>query len=73
MKTLDDYTVVVAPNDETTWWAYVPALAGCHALGDTAEEARRELTGVFEAFVEIYEEDGRELPVDVRELIPVAS
>lgn len=72
MKSINDYTMVVAPDGDA-WFAYVPAIPGCHAMGDTADEARRELEGVFEAFREIYTEDGRELPADIRELIPVAS
>lgn len=73
MKTLDDYTVVVQPTGPRTWWAYVPAIPGCHAIGDTAKEAREELQGVFQMWVEMAEEDGIELPEDVKELIPVAS
>ena len=72
MKTLDEYTVVVAP-DVDYWWAHVPAIPGCHAMGDTAAEARTELEGVFEMFMEIYEEDGRTLPRDVKELVAVAG
>ena len=52
MESINDYTVVVAPNGEFGWWAYVPAIEGCHAIGDTADEARRELDGVFEMIAE---------------------
>ena len=64
MKTLDDYTVVVAPDDGT-FFAYAPALHSCHAVGRTAEEARTELGYVFEMIVEEYEEKGLQLPDDV--------
>jgi predicted RNase H-like HicB family nuclease len=72
MKTLADYTVVVMPDDGT-WVAYVPAIPGCHALGDTPEEARTELDGVFEMWRSYLAELGKELPADVKELIPVAG
>ena len=73
MKSINDYTVVVAPNTESSWWAYVPAIPGCHAVADTPGEARAELENVFAMWVEEYEESGRALPDDVRELIAVAS
>ncbi|MFN0147056.1 MAG: type II toxin-antitoxin system HicB family antitoxin [Dehalococcoidia bacterium] len=72
MKTLADYTVVVMPDDGT-WVAYVPAIPGCHAVGDSPGEARAELDGVFEMWQEQYAEDGRPMPENIRELIPVAS
>ena len=72
MKSINDYTVVVAPDDDA-WFAYVPAIPGCHAMGETAEEARRELEGVFEMFRDDYLESGEGLPPDVKELVAVAS
>jgi predicted RNase H-like HicB family nuclease len=72
MKTLADYTVVVMPDDGT-WVAYVPALEGCHAVADSPEEARAELDNVFQMFREIYEEEGRQLPPNVRELVAIAG
>lgn len=72
MKTLADYTVVVRPDDGT-WVAYVPAIAGCHTIGDTPEEARNELEGVFEVFRDDYAQHGETLPDDVRQLVAVAG
>ena len=72
MKSINDYTVVVAPDDDA-WFAYVPAIPGCHAMGDTAEEARRELDLVFVAFRDDYAKSGEKLPADVKELVAVAS
>ena len=71
MKSINDYTVVVAPDDDA-WFAYVPAIPGCHAMGHTADEARRELDGVFHMISEEIAEDGREWPKDVKELVAVA-
>jgi predicted RNase H-like HicB family nuclease len=34
--------------------AYVPAIKGCHALGETPEEARSELQNVFDMIAEEY-------------------
>ena len=72
MKSINDYTVVVAPDDGV-WVAYVPAIPGCHAMGDTADEARHELEGVFKAFRDDYAASGEHLPADVKELVAVAG
>ena len=70
MKRLADYTVVVMPDDGT-YVAYVPAIEGCHAVGDTPEEARAELDSVFEMWQSYLAEVGKPMPKDVAELIPV--
>ena len=72
MKTLNDYTIVVMPDDNT-FVAYVPAIPGCHAIGDTPEEARAELDNVFAMIAEEFAEDGTPWPADVRELVPIAG
>lgn len=62
---LHDYTVVIRPDDNGTFVAYVPAIDGCHAWGRTPEEARAELDHVFPMIAEECHELGRELPPDV--------
>jgi predicted RNase H-like HicB family nuclease len=47
MKRLHDYTVVIRPEDNGTFVAYIPAISGCHAWGRTPEEAQAELANVF--------------------------
>ena len=65
MKRLYDYTIILRPEDNGTFVAYVPAIPGCHAWGQTPEEAQAELINVFGMIMEEYEEDGRMLPADV--------
>jgi len=65
MARLEDYTVVIRPDDNGTYVAYVPAIPGCHAWGRTAEEARAELKHVFHMIEEEYRQAGRPLPRDV--------
>ncbi|MBW4515648.1 MAG: type II toxin-antitoxin system HicB family antitoxin [Timaviella obliquedivisa GSE-PSE-MK23-08B] len=48
MRSLRNYTIVLRPDDNGTFVAYVPAVAGCHAWGQTPEEAQAELVHVFE-------------------------
>jgi predicted RNase H-like HicB family nuclease len=73
MKTLQDYTIVLRPDDNSTFIAYVPAIAGCHAWGTTPEEARTELVNVFDMIQAEYQEAGRSLPADVELVIAHAS
>ena len=65
MKHLEDYTVVSRPDDNGTFVVYVPAIPGCHAWGQTPDEAREALGQVFEMIQEEYAESGRSLPEDV--------
>jgi predicted RNase H-like HicB family nuclease len=65
MKRLYDYTVILRPEENGTFVAYVPAIPGCHAWGQTPEEAQTELINVFEMIEEEYKEEGRMLPSDV--------
>jgi predicted RNase H-like HicB family nuclease len=65
MTRLHNYTIVLRPDDNGTFIAYVPAIPGCHAWGRTPEEAQAELVNVFEMIKEEYEEEGKLLPQDV--------
>ncbi|NCJ05362.1 type II toxin-antitoxin system HicB family antitoxin [Synechococcales cyanobacterium C] len=65
MRSLHDYTVVLQPDDNRTFVAYVPAIEGCHAWGATWEEAQQALANVFEIIREEYLEAGRPLPQNV--------
>jgi predicted RNase H-like HicB family nuclease len=65
MQSLKNYTVVLRPDDNGTFVTYVPAIAGCHAWGQTTEEAQAELIQVFEMIREEYQEAGQELPRNV--------
>ena len=73
MKTLQDYTIVIRPEDNGTFVAYVPAISGCHAWGYTSESARTELVNVFDMIQEEYQAEGRPLPSDVELVIAHAS
>lgn len=73
MKSLQDYTTVIRPDNNGTFVAYILAISGCHAWGQTPDEARAELVYVFEMIQEEYEEQGRSLPEDVELVIANAS
>ncbi len=56
-NTLHDYTIVIRPDSNGTFVAYVPAIPGCHAWGRTPEEARTDLTNVFDMIAEEHRAD----------------
>lgn len=56
MELLQNYTIVIRPDDNGTFVAYVPAISGCHAWGKTPDEARAELAFVFQMIQEEYAE-----------------
>ncbi|PAW86618.1 MAG: HicB family protein [Pedosphaera sp. Tous-C6FEB] len=62
MKTLFDYHVVCHRDDNGSCVAYVPAIAGCHAVGPTPELAQQELHNVFEMISEEFTERGLRSP-----------
>ncbi|MGH1395442.1 MAG: type II toxin-antitoxin system HicB family antitoxin [Trichormus sp.] len=64
---------VIRPDDNATFVAYVPAIPGCHAWGQTPDEARTELIYVFDMIQQEYQQQGRSLPQDVELLIGNAS
>ena len=65
MPSIRDYTMVVRPDDNGTFVAYLPAIPGCHALGKTPEEAQTELLSVFEMIAEEHREEGKAMPPDI--------
>ncbi|MEH1773014.1 MAG: type II toxin-antitoxin system HicB family antitoxin [Nostoc sp.] len=61
------------PDNNGIFVAYRPAISGCHAWGQTPDEARAELVYVFEMIQEEYKEQERSLPEDVELVIVNAS
>ena len=49
---LDAYKIVLYRQDDGSWVAEVPAIAGCYALMPTREEALAELGHVFDMIAE---------------------
>ena len=49
---LDASKIVLLRQDDGSWVAEGPAIAGCHALMATREEALAELGDVFDMIVE---------------------
>jgi predicted RNase H-like HicB family nuclease len=50
--------------EEGGYIAEVPSLPGCISEGDTFEEALANIREAIELYIEVLEEDGREVPED---------
>jgi predicted RNase H-like HicB family nuclease len=66
---LEDYKTVLYRQQDGSWVAEIPAIAGCYALMDTREAALAELSNVFGLIAEEYRERGLTLPSDTTEIV----
>lgn len=66
MKSLENYISIIRPDDNGTFVAYIPAIPGCHANGETPEKAMQNLRDVFEMIQEEYLEERRDMPSEVQ-------
>jgi predicted RNase H-like HicB family nuclease len=53
---------IIIEKGPTNYGAYAPDVPGCGAVGDTPDEARRNLRGALEAHLRLMREDGDALP-----------
>ncbi len=66
---LEDYKTVLYRQQDGSWVAEIPAIAGCYALMETREAALAELSNVFGMIAEEYSERGLTLPSDTTEIV----
>ena len=66
---LEDYKTVLYRQQDGSWVAEIPAIAGCYSLMDTREAALAELSNVFAMIKEEYREKGLALPSDTTEIV----
>jgi predicted RNase H-like HicB family nuclease len=67
--TVHDYKTILYRQEDGSWVAEVPAIAGCYALMPTRDEALTELEQVFEMIAEEYRAKNQPLPRDTTEII----
>jgi predicted RNase H-like HicB family nuclease len=67
--TMSDYKTILYRQDDGSWVAEIPAIAGCYALMPTREDALVELRSVFGMIAAEYREKGTPLPADTTELL----
>jgi predicted RNase H-like HicB family nuclease len=65
----DDYKTILYRQEDGSWVAEIPAIAGCYALMPTKEQALAELAGVFEMIRQGYQKKGLSLPADTTEIV----
>lgn len=66
---LEDYKTVLYRQQDGSWVAEIPAIAGCYALMETREAALTELSNVFALIAEEYRTKGLALPSDTTEIV----
>ena len=57
------YTIIVTPEDGA-YIVDVPALPGCHTVGDTLPEAIQNAEEAIKLYVETLKERGESIPVE---------
>lgn len=60
-KTLN-YTAVVEKDGKSGYWAYVPALPGCHTQGETLDEVYKNLQEATELYLEVLKDKKQSFP-----------
>jgi len=64
----EDYKTILYRQQDGSWVAEIPAIAGCYALMETREAALAELSNVFALIAEEYRDKGISLPSDLEDL-----
>ncbi|WP_333654146.1 type II toxin-antitoxin system HicB family antitoxin [Dissulfurispira sp.] len=65
MQTKDyRFTIIIESCEEGGYFAFCPALPGCHAQGETYEETIKEIHSIIRDFIEDYLAEGEPIPED---------
>lgn len=67
MKTSNYYTyrVIIEPDENNTFHAFVPALPGCHTWGETIVNARHNVRDAIDVYLRSLIADGEDIPEDL--------
>lgn len=58
------YRIIIEPDENKTFHAYVPALPGCHTWGESIEMARKNIKDAINAYLRSLIADGEKIPED---------
>lgn len=58
------YRVIIEPDENKTFHAYVPALSGCHTWGKTIKETRKNIRDAIDVYLRSLQADGEKIPED---------
>jgi len=61
-RVIQNFEVVLEPEDEGGYHIYCPILKGCHSCGDTKEEALKNIKEAIELWLESAQELGVRIP-----------
>ena len=61
-RVIQNFEVVLEPEDEGGYHIYCPILKGCHSCGDTKEEALKNIKEAIELWLESAQELGIRIP-----------
>lgn len=56
------YRIIIEPDENNTFHAYVPALVGCHTWGNSLDEARQNIRDAMDAYLRSLRADGEPIP-----------
>ncbi len=74
MKPYLTYRIIIEPDENNTYHAYVPTLPGCHTWGTSVLHAKKQIREAIELYVEDLVASGEEVPeeysMDTFETIP---
>lgn len=59
------YRVIIEPDENDTFHAYVPALPGCHTWGESLFDAREKIRDAMTAYLAVLAEDNEVIPKDI--------
>ena len=58
------YRIIIEPDENNTFHAYVPALPGCHTWGENFKEARENIRDAIDVYIRSLAKDGEKIPLD---------
>ncbi len=64
--------VILQPGEDGYWVAQCPSLPACISQGKTREEAIENIREAIQLYIEVLESEGKPIPEDRTELVPVA-
>lgn len=56
------FRIVIEPDENNTFHAYVPTLPGCHTWGETITETRKNIREAIDVHVRGMQADGEDIP-----------
>lgn len=59
------YRIIIEPDENDTFHAYVPALPGCHTWGESFEKTRENVRDAIDVYLRSLRADNEPIPEDL--------